>query len=49
MTAKPLIQMPDERRVLDTGPFQMRVRADASQTAGGFTLLEADKPPGFRG
>lgn len=47
MTAKPFIQMPDEGRVLDMGPFQMRVRADASQTAGGFTLLEADEPPGF--
>ena len=47
MTAKPFIQMPAEGRVLDMGPFQMRVRADASQTAGGFTLLEADEPPGF--
>jgi len=47
MTAKPFIQMPDEGHVLDMGPFQMRVRADASGTAGGFTLLEAAEPPGF--
>ena len=47
MAVEPFIQMPDEGRVLDMGPFQMRLRADASQTAGGFTLLEADEPPGL--
>ena len=47
MTDGPFIQMPGEGRVLDMGPFQMRVRAEASQTAGGFTLLEAEEPPGF--
>lgn len=41
------IQMPDEGRVLDMGTFQMRVRAEAGQTAGGFTLLQAEEPPGF--
>ena len=47
MTEGHFIQMPDEGRVLDMGPFRMRVRAEASQTADGFTLLEADEPPGF--
>lgn len=42
-----IIQMPDEGRVLDMGTFQMRVRAEADQTDGGFTLLEAEEPPGF--
>ncbi len=40
------IQMPDEGRILDMGPFQMRVLAEGRQTASGFTLLEADEPPG---
>ena len=47
MNQEPFIQRPDEGRILDMGMFQMRVRADTSQTAGGFTLLEADEPPGF--
>ena len=29
------------------GSFEMTVKADAGQTAGAFTLLEADEPPGF--
>ncbi len=41
------IQMPDEGRILDMGPFQMRVLAEGSQTASASTLLEADEPPGF--
>lgn len=47
MTAKPFIHMPDEDRVLDMGPFHMRVRANAGKTSDGFTLVEADEPPGF--
>ena len=47
MAVEPFIQMPGEGRVLDMGPFQMRLRADFDQTGGGFTLLEAEEPPGF--
>jgi quercetin dioxygenase-like cupin family protein len=47
MPGDAFVQMADEARLLDMGPFQMRVRADAEQTSGGFTLLEADEPPGF--
>ena len=47
MAVEPFIQMPGEGRVLDMGPFQMRLRADSDQTGGGFTLLEAEEPPGF--
>ena len=47
MTEQAFISMPGEGRVLDLGPFQMRVRAEADETAGAFTLLEADEPPGF--
>ncbi len=47
MTGRPFVQMPDEGRLLDMGPFHMRLRADATMTSGGFTLLEADEPPGF--
>lgn len=41
------VHLPDQGRVLDMGRFQMTVKADAGQTAGAFTLLEADEPPGF--
>ena len=47
MTGQAFVQLPGEGRVLEMGPFQMRVRADSTQTNGGFTLLEADEPPGF--
>jgi mannose-6-phosphate isomerase-like protein (cupin superfamily) len=47
MAAQAFVQLPHEGRVLDMGPFQMRVRADEEQTSGGFTLLEADEPPDF--
>ena len=47
MTVEPFIQLPGEGRILDMGSFQMHLRADAGQTGGGFTLLEADEPPGF--
>lgn len=32
MSEEPFIQMPGEGRVLDMGPFRMRVRADSGQT-----------------
>jgi mannose-6-phosphate isomerase-like protein (cupin superfamily) len=47
MAEDAFIQLPDDGRVLDMGPFSMRVRAEASATGGAFTLLEADEPPGF--
>ncbi|MDQ6948677.1 MAG: cupin domain-containing protein [Actinomycetota bacterium] len=47
MAGHTFVQLPDEGRVLDMGPFQMRVRADEEQTGGCFTVLEADEPPGF--
>lgn len=47
MAGNAIVHMPGEGRLLDMGPFQMRLHADAEQTGGGFTLLEADEPPGF--
>lgn len=47
MAGHAFVQLPHEGRVLDMGTFQMRVRAEENQTGGGFTLLEADEPPGF--
>lgn len=47
MTESPYVHFPNEGRVLDMGPFAMTVKADAQQTGGAFTLLEADEPPGF--
>jgi mannose-6-phosphate isomerase-like protein (cupin superfamily) len=38
---------PGEGRVLDMGPFRMSVKAEAAQTGGAFSLLEADEPAGF--
>ncbi|MDQ3880595.1 MAG: cupin domain-containing protein [Chloroflexota bacterium] len=38
---------PGEGRAIDLGGFQMTVKATGEQTAGAFTLLEADEPPGF--
>lgn len=38
---------PGAGRQLDLGPFRMTVKADASTTGAGFTLLEADEPPDF--
>jgi mannose-6-phosphate isomerase-like protein (cupin superfamily) len=41
------IQMPGQGREIDLGPFQMMVKADAAQTGGAFSLLEASEPPNF--
>jgi mannose-6-phosphate isomerase-like protein (cupin superfamily) len=38
---------PGEGRAIDLGGFQMTVKATAAETGGGFSLLEADEPPGF--
>lgn len=47
MTGGDYVLMPGEGRVLDMGPFSMTVKAEASQTGGAFSLLEADEPPDF--
>lgn len=44
---RPIIHLPGEGRVIDMGAFGMTVKADASDTAGSFSLLEAAEPPGF--
>jgi len=36
-----------EGRSVDLGKFAMSVKATADETAGGFSLLEADEPAGF--
>lgn len=41
------VLMPGEGRRLDLGPFAMTVKAEAAQTGGAFSLLEAAEPPGF--
>lgn len=38
---------PGEGRSIDLGNFTMTVKATDADTAGAFTLLEADEPPGF--
>jgi mannose-6-phosphate isomerase-like protein (cupin superfamily) len=45
--ARPIIHLPGEGRAIDMGAFGMTVKADASDTAGSFSLLEAAEPPGF--
>jgi mannose-6-phosphate isomerase-like protein (cupin superfamily) len=45
--AQAIIHLPGEGRVIDMGAFGMTVKADASDTAGSFSLLEAAEPPGF--
>jgi mannose-6-phosphate isomerase-like protein (cupin superfamily) len=47
MADRSVVLMAGEGRALEMGPFRMRVLADAAQTGGGFSLLEADEPPGF--
>ena len=44
---RPIIHLPGEGRLIDMGAFGMTVKADASDTAGSFSLLEAAEPPGF--
>jgi mannose-6-phosphate isomerase-like protein (cupin superfamily) len=41
------ILQPGEGRSIDLGGFQMTVKATSEATAGAFSLLEADEPPGF--
>lgn len=43
----PYVLLPGEGRSLDLGGFRMYVKAGAAETAGRFSLLEADEPAGF--
>jgi mannose-6-phosphate isomerase-like protein (cupin superfamily) len=43
----PYVLQPGQGRSLDLGGFHMSVKASAAETAGGFSLLEADEPAGF--
>jgi mannose-6-phosphate isomerase-like protein (cupin superfamily) len=47
MTEAAFIHLPGEGRVIELGPFQMTVKADAAQTGGTLALLEAAEPPNF--
>ena len=47
MTEGGYVLLPGEGRVLDMGPFSMTVKAEATQTGGAFSLLEATEPAGF--
>jgi quercetin dioxygenase-like cupin family protein len=47
MPDRAFIQMPGDGRVLNMGPFQMTVKADADQTGGTLTVLEAEEPAHF--
>jgi mannose-6-phosphate isomerase-like protein (cupin superfamily) len=38
---------PGEGRFIDLGAFGMTLKADAEQTAGVVSVLEAEEPPGF--
>ncbi|MDX6254381.1 MAG: hypothetical protein QOJ11_715 [Frankiales bacterium] len=42
-----VVHLPGEGRNIDLGAFRMTVKADAVDTGGAFTLLEASEPAGF--
>jgi mannose-6-phosphate isomerase-like protein (cupin superfamily) len=42
-----IVLRPGEGRSIDLGGFEMCVKASSADTAGAFSLLEADEPPGF--
>lgn len=42
-----IVHQPGEGRAVELGAFAMTVKADASDTGGSFSLLEAAEPPGF--
>jgi mannose-6-phosphate isomerase-like protein (cupin superfamily) len=41
------VLQPGAGRSIDLGNFAMTVKASPDETSGGFSLLEADEPPGF--
>jgi quercetin dioxygenase-like cupin family protein len=45
--AMPIVLLPGEGRGIDMGAFGMTVKAEAGDTGGSFSLLEAAEPPGF--
>jgi quercetin dioxygenase-like cupin family protein len=47
MESMPFVLKPGEGRAIDLGNFLMTVKAQAKNTAGAFTLLEATEPPNF--
>jgi mannose-6-phosphate isomerase-like protein (cupin superfamily) len=44
---RPFVVGPGEGRFIDLGEFGMTLKADADETAGVVSVLEADEPPGF--
>ena len=44
---EPFVVGPGEGRFIDLGVFGMTLKADADQTAGVVSVLEAEEPPGF--
>ena len=44
---QPFVVGPGEGRLIDLGDFEMTVKADAGETAGVVSVLEAEEPPGF--
>ena len=46
-SGRAIVHLPGEGRPIDMGAFGMTVKADAGDTGGSFTLLEAAEPPGF--
>ena len=47
MNSGAFVLQPGEGRSIDAGNFLMTVKADANDTGGAFTLLEATEPPNF--
>jgi quercetin dioxygenase-like cupin family protein len=45
--AEAYVLQPGEGRSIELGPFAMTVKAEAGNTGGAFSLLEAEEPPGF--
>src|SRR5262245_44626447 len=44
---KAFIMRPGEGKAIDLGGFSVSVKANADDTDGAFSLLEADEPPGL--
>ena len=44
---RPFVVGPGEGRFIDLGEFGMTLKADADETAGVVSVLEAEEPPGF--
>lgn len=44
---QPFVVGPGEGRLIDLGGFGMTVKADAAETGGVVSVLEAEEPPGF--